>query len=85
MAKIINLVSRGCNNFLKEVEQKKYQIISEFDIFRIITNPENNDEIVAIDPSGGPMISIGDVISNNVVSKIYFSSKYNGYIIEFNI
>ena len=41
------------------------------------------DDILAIDSVGGPMICVGDKINNRIVSKIYHHEEGIGYIVEF--
>lgn len=78
---IIRLHSRdGSDNKLVRIGKEKsnfYMLISEYDC-RVMFNPKDPDDISAIDPSGGPYISIGAIINGYKVKKIYKS-----YVIEF--
>ena len=54
--------------FLKKISEYKYELDGNFSTYRLI---EETGNIIAVDPEGGPMISVGDLIRNNdIVSEI---------------
>lgn len=61
MAKKIRLNTHdGSNNYLKQIEDSnKYILKTQFDFMRGGTLPDGH---VFIDPSGGPMLVVGDTI-----------------------
>ena len=69
----IKLVSRyNDNNYLEQVGDNKYLLISELDHIRI---GHRDDEIYFVDPPGGPFMSKGDPIEE-LNGKILESIKY---------
>ena len=40
------------------------------------------DEIVTIDPVGGPMLSVGDKFGDLTVNSIHHSKQYGGFLVE---
>ena len=58
----------GHEVFLKKITEYRYELDGNFSTYRLI---EETGNIIAVDPEGGPMISVGDLIRNNdIVSKI---------------
>lgn len=54
--------------FLKKIaEYNRYELDGNFSTYRLI---EETGNIIAVDPEGGPMISVGDHINNFLVSEI---------------
>ena len=59
----------GHEVFLKKISEYRYELDGSFSTYRLITEETGN--IIAVDPEGGPMISVGDLIRNNdIVSEI---------------
>ena len=54
--------------FLLEIEPKTFKIIGDTDFMGIIFS-EDGKSIYALDPTGGPMISVGSMIHNKVLIK----------------
>lgn len=79
-AEYITLPSRGINNRLKKISDNEYLLVPGYDCVRIISSGKNLllDDIVAIDPPDGPMISIGDKPSYLPGKEIV---KINGYTV----
>lgn len=69
MKKIIKLKSRYSSNYLEVVDHDEetitYQLKTELGCYRIINDEKK--KIIAIDPPGGPLMSIGD----NSIIKCY--------------
>lgn len=77
MKKIISLqyLNRyNSNIYLSQVKDKTYKLDStdkdDLQYLRIIYN--NDKSIYAVDPSGGPFLSIDSKIENNIISKIIY-------------
>lgn len=71
------------NSYLKIVNFNKYNFVCEFCSllnFRSIGNINYPD---AIDPSDGPMISIGDKINDGRLSKIWWDFENKRYLMMF--
>ena len=52
---------------LKQISESRYELDGNFSTYRLITEETGN--IIAVDPEGGPMISVGDLIrDNNIVN-----------------
>ena len=52
---------------LKQISESRYELDGKFSTYRLITEETGN--IIAVDPEGGPMISVGDLIrDNNIVN-----------------
>ena len=67
----------GHEVFLKKISEYRYELDGNFSTYRLITEETGN--IIAVDPEGGPMISVGDRIHEElVISKII---EDNGIII----
>lgn len=65
----ISLNSRyGHKVFLKKISKSKYKLDGTFMTLQLTKDFEGN--IIAVDPDGGPMISVGDHIREGLVSKI---------------
>lgn len=63
--------------FVKLNNENEYSLVIEEDItFRVISD---NNNIRAIDPSGGPFICVGYEVDDYVVEKIYRNEK-NGMV-----
>lgn len=54
--------------YLKNISDNKYELISLYG-YRIIFFPDG-EEVNSIDPSGGPFLSVGDVIQNKKIKSI---------------
>lgn len=67
------LPTRGCKNYLEEIDKDTYKLIPELDYVRVIYQ-DNNKDIFAIDPPDGPFMSVDDFEFNG--------TKVNGF--EFN-
>jgi hypothetical protein len=75
MKDIIKLQSHNkTNNFLRVVQGKEYKLVTPFHTVRV-TYRTDKKGILSIDPSGGPMITIGDKIDGAEVKSIFYSSK----------
>lgn len=62
MEKIIKLNSRsGNNNYLELINDKTYALKTTYPYIRV-GHTENNDSAKFVDPSGGPMIVVGEVL-----------------------
>lgn len=77
MKKIISsqqLNRYNSNIYLSQVKDKTYKLDStdkdDLQYLRIIYN--NDKSIYAVDPSGGPFLSIDSKIENNIISKIIY-------------
>lgn len=79
MSKDIALIGRyGLKHKLVYLEDNKYLFQSELSC-RIIYN---GDDIIALDPSGGPMMKVGSEVNNMQIKEIKFSQDNpKGYII----
>lgn len=76
MKKIIKLKSRdNLGNYLKFVDIKnnllRYTLRTNYPYRLIYDDLSENKKIVAIDPSGGPMMYIGEVLDNMELNSIY--------------
>lgn len=73
----------GINAKLKYIVDNKYLLITDLPTMGLTYSPTNKDEIVAVDPSGGPCLSIGsEVIDGMFVKNINHSKSLCGFIIE---
>lgn len=84
---IIELYSRysDVHNWLSKVDDNKYKLNSTVGTIRCIESPESQSYMDAIDPSGGPILGVGDCLGKNgefIINKIYHSKEHRGYIIE---
>jgi hypothetical protein len=79
MSKDIKLQGRyGLVHYLKHLEGNEYLFQSELSC-RILYN---GDDIIAIDPSGGPMMKVGSDINNMQIKEIKFRQEDpKGYIL----
>lgn len=83
--KQIFLKSRYPNvcNKLVLVDDKTYKLeTSEHSALRITTAPNDTNTILAIDPCGGPLLSIGDTLGSLAVNRIWYDQRVRGYVIE---
>ena len=53
--------------FLEKISDSRYELKGNFSFLRLITEA---GKVIAVDPEGGPMISVGDHINNFLVSEI---------------
>lgn len=78
----IKLFNRhGYSVTLNQIKDNDYLISGDKDAFyyfRVIYD-EKNKNVKAVDPSGGPFISVGFEVNNQVVDKITFV-KGKGYV-----
>ena len=66
--KIISLPSRdGSNNYLRKIDEKSYNCCFEWSTARI---GRDMGKIVMIDPSGGPLIHVGEEIIGTELGKV---------------
>lgn len=68
---VIELPSRGSDNYLMLEEGDKYQLISEHRNERLIYS-DDNTKIEAVDPPDGPYMPLGYKISGRVLTKIEY-------------
>lgn len=66
----IDLNSRERDTYLQLVEGNKYRIVTPYPDAIRVGYEDSPDNIQFIDPSGGPMICVGDTILGNVVKHI---------------
>lgn len=59
------------NNYLEKITKNKYKLVSELPYFRIGYANNNHEDCFSIDPPGGPMICVGDIIEGLKVKAIY--------------
>ena len=82
----ISLPSRDSNNYLRKIDNNKYQCCFEHPVLRISREEYNGiSKITMIDPSGGPAIHTNkqiDGTSIKNVSSIYFDDDILGYVID---
>lgn len=59
----------GYEIFLKKITESTYELNGNFRILQLTKDADGN--IISVDPDGGPMISVGDLVRNNdIVSEI---------------
>lgn len=64
----------GHEVFLKKITESTYELNGSFKILQLTRDADGN--IISVDPEGGPMISVGDIIRNNgIVSEITLEDK----------
>lgn len=51
------LPTRGSKNYLEEIDKNTYKLIPELDFVRVIYQ-ENGKDILAVDPTDGPFMSV---------------------------
>lgn len=69
MKKITFRSRYGYEVFLKKISESRYELDGSYKILQM--TKEADGTILAVDPEGGPMISVGDLIRNNdIVSEI---------------
>ena len=75
-------------NTLVLVNPKKiqYKLVTPFsNALRCGSDSEDSHTITWIDPSGGPMMKVGELKVNGLLlNKIFHSNKYRAFILEFN-
>lgn len=80
--KAIHLPNRYHDNYVTLVpvnlKKHKYKLVTNSNYIRIASQ---GDDIVAVDPEGGPYISIGYKVGTRSVTNIERSKKHNAYII----
>jgi len=69
----------GSKKWLKFVEGNTYKLEGELTEYTRICYGDN-DEIIFADPSGGPMLSVGDKVNDKTIIKI--TTGKNGILIE---
>lgn len=52
---------------LEKISDSRYELKGNFSFLRLTTEA---GKVIAVDPEGGPMISVGDHINNFLVSEI---------------
>lgn len=79
----IEFESRYPNVWSKLIRDKKHKKLWEYktngNFVRYGWNSDNPDEIVMVDPEGGPCLSVGDKIEKKTIVKI-FREHVNGNI-----
>ena len=88
MDKIIKLRGRYSIHKLKQLkpvnggESKTYKLVlgDNDDILRML---QYEDGTIALDPSGGPMLSIGTNVKGHIIKEIKHSMELGGYLIIF--
>ena len=71
----------GLDIFLEHLEDGIYLLKGDLNFLSVIGMNEETKNVVAVDPSGGPFISVGFVPKNGlIVTKINFDN--NNYLIE---
>lgn len=85
MKEKIKLSSRGVDNWLEPYEDNIYILKSELDHIRVGFD-KNPDNIVFIDPPGGPFMSVGSKLmeADNAVIKSIRHIKGKGFAITFS-
>ena len=83
MEKVIKLHARsGNNNYLELINDKTYVLKTTYPYVRVGYLDDNRDSAKFIDPSGGPMIAVGDKLGEAKVKSIDWI-KGTGYTITF--
>ena len=67
LRKILLMSRYGEKRFLKEIEPQIFKLIGDTDYMRVII--EKDGSIHAIDPTGGPMITVNSFIKKNIFVK----------------
>jgi hypothetical protein len=77
----ISLYNRdGFKTYLEPITDSIYVLRSEIDFgIRIIYDGNNESLIMAVDPAGGPFMSIGDVIDGREIVKIEYNKDLKGF------
>ena len=71
----------GLDIFLEHLQDGIYLLKGDLNFLSVIGMNEETKNVVAVDPSGGPFISVGFVPKNGlIVRKISFDN--NNYLIE---
>ena len=71
----------GLDIFLEHLQDGIYLLKGDLNCLSVIGMNEETKNVVAVDPSGGPFISVGFVPKNGlIVTKISFGN--NNYLIE---
>lgn len=80
--KAIHLPNRYQDNYVilvpVNLKKHKYKLVTNSNYVRVASQ---GDDIVAVDPEGGPYISIGYKVGTRAVTHIERSKKHNAYII----
>ena len=72
---IIKLYNRyGDNIYLENLENNKWVLRGGDDYYRVIFD-KSPDDIKAVDPSGGPFLSVGDKVEGKEIIEIVQISK----------
>ena len=67
LRKFLLLSRYGDKRFLQEIEPEIFKLVGDIDHMRIIYDKDSH--INAIDPPGGPMISVGTFVKNKIFIK----------------
>lgn len=71
-----------CNKLIK-VDEKVYKLeTSGYNSLRVITAPNDINTILAIDPCGGPLLEVGDMLEGLAINRIWHDSRVRGFVIE---
>lgn len=71
----------GHNNYFKKIKDNNYIFVTEHDwaTYRVIGKEDN---IKAVDPSGGPFITTGFKVENYIVTKIFEENNCIYFVFE---
>lgn len=72
----------GSRNYIEQVADNQWKLVPQYDWTREIYDGEKHTErkLMAVDPSGGPMISVGENIYGLIVESIAWSDKHHAYV-----
>ena len=78
----ISLYNRdGFKTYLEPIMNNAYVLRSEIETMRVIYDKDADGPIRAVDPAGGPFMSIGDIIDNREIEKIEHNKDLKGFTI----
>lgn len=70
-------------NKLVRVGDKTYKLeTSEHNSLRVISAPNGDSTILAVDPCGGPLLEVGDMLGELAINRIWYDQQVRGFVIE---
>ena len=76
----ISLYNRdGLRTELIRIGEDRYRLESEIDSVGMTF--DTDDSILAVDPAGGPYMSLGDTVDGRVIEDITYSKEEKGFIV----
>ena len=74
----------GSNNYIEQISKNQWMLVPQYNWVREIWDGEKDGvhNIIAVDPSGGPMLSLGDNIYGLVIESFEYSDEKRHYVLN---